>query len=113
MPRGGRRNGGGRPKGSKDKRTRKKGVEIAAKKITPLDVMEAAMLAHYQADPPRLDAAASVAKDMAPYVHSKLNTTTLRGGLDVRQRVIEDVVDRDGADGGLQDTPAPPSEGVS
>ncbi len=94
---GGKRNGAGRPKGKKDTRPRrssKQGKEIAAKKLTPLDVLEKAMTVHYEAQ--RWDAAAAVAKDMAPYVHHRLNATTLKGDAQNPLRVVEELVIVDG-----------------
>ena len=75
MPRGGPRPGGGRPKGTKDTKTRKSAdrataVAKATGKPLPLDVI---LMAMYDAlDKKNLAAAASYAKDAAPYMHSKL-----------------------------------------
>ncbi len=77
MDNGGRRPGAGRPKGAKTKKSGTKGREIAQRKVTPLDVMEKAMLIHFEAE--RYDAAAAVAKDMAPYVHAKMSTVKIGG----------------------------------
>lgn len=105
---GGKRNGSGRKAGSATQKTREIANRAAAEGITPLEVMLHAMRKHYEAG--ALDAAASIAKDAAPYMHPRLNTTTLKGGLDVRQRVVEDVVD---ADGGNEGEAASDATGVS
>lgn len=77
MARGGSRNGAGRPKGSKTLKSRAEGNRLARKDLTPLKVMEKAMLEHW--DKQEWDAAASVAKDMAPYVHAKLAAIQVSG----------------------------------
>ena len=69
---GGKRPGAGRKKGSVTKKTREIADRAAAEGITPLEVMIAAMRAHYDAKPPRLDEAAAIAKDAAPYMHPRL-----------------------------------------
>ncbi|MBI1913608.1 MAG: hypothetical protein HYS12_02465 [Planctomycetes bacterium] len=108
MPRGGKRRGAGRPKGSKDTRgARKARAErgriavdevlspLAQEGLTPLQVMLKAMQIHVRAR--RWDKAAAIAKDAAPYEHPRLSATTLRADVDVRQRVVEEVVAGDGA----------------
>jgi hypothetical protein len=67
---GGKRPGAGRPKGSATKKTRAIANAAAAEGITPLEVMLEAMRAHHEAG--RLDEAAAVAKDAAPYIHPRL-----------------------------------------
>ncbi len=77
---GGKRNGAGRPRGRKDTKPRRKtreGKALAKEEITPLSVMKKAMLEHFEAE--RWDAAAAVAKDMAPYVHAKLTSVKIGG----------------------------------
>ena len=69
---GGKRPGAGRKMGSVTKKTREIADRAAAEGITPLEVMIAAMRAHYDAEPPRLDEAAAIAKDAAPYMHPRL-----------------------------------------
>lgn len=73
MPRGGKRPGAGRPKGSRSPATIKR-KEIAeralAEGITPLEVMLRTMRDHFAAG--RLDQASAVAKDAAPYMHPRL-----------------------------------------
>jgi len=68
---GGKRPGAGRPKGSHDVKTRAVAAALAEQGITPLEVICEAMWAHYQKG--ELDAAASLAKDAAPYMHARLS----------------------------------------
>ncbi len=70
MTHGGARKGAGRPRGAATKRTRKIADRESRKGITPLEVMLKAMRAH--AEKKDWDAAASIAKDAAPYMHAKL-----------------------------------------
>jgi hypothetical protein len=60
----------GRPKGSKNKKTRRIAMEAAAKGITPLEVILEAMRRDYAAG--LLDKAADRALDAAPYIHPRL-----------------------------------------
>ena len=83
MAKGGRREGAGRPKGSKNAQTRIK-EDIASKAIesgiTPLEVMLEAMRdAYYDGDK---RTAAQFAKDAAPYVHPKYASLTVAGDKD-------------------------------
>ncbi|NTJ00339.1 hypothetical protein G6L07_08375 [Agrobacterium rhizogenes] len=68
--RGGPRKGAGRPKGAATKRTRKVADRESQNGLTPLEVMLKAMREH--AKKKDWDAAASIAKDAAPYMHAKL-----------------------------------------
>ena len=68
--RGGARKGAGRPKGAATRRSREIADRESQKGITPLEVMLKAMREHYKAK--EWDAASSIAKDAAPYMHSKL-----------------------------------------
>jgi hypothetical protein len=68
---GGKRNGSGRKKGSPTERTREVADRLAVEEITPLQVMIEVMLKHRAAG--RDDKAAAVARDAAPYMHSKLS----------------------------------------
>lgn len=77
MPRGGKRVGAGRPRGSKTVKSRAEGNRLARKDRTPLRVMEHAMNLHFDAG--EYDAAAAVAKDMAPYVHARLAAVEVTG----------------------------------
>jgi hypothetical protein len=71
VPRGGKRNGAGRKKGSATEKTREIADRIAAEDVTPLQVMIEAMNSHRAAG--RLDKAAAIAKDAAPYMHPRLS----------------------------------------
>lgn len=68
--RGGPRKGAGRPRGAATQRSRQVADRESKSGITPLEVMLKAMRAHVEKDD--LDAAASIAKDAAPYMHAKL-----------------------------------------
>ena len=74
---GGYRPGGGRPKGSKDKKNRNEGVAIAKSEKSPLSVMRDAMEEQYRQG--NLAAAAAFAKDMAPYCHARLTAMQVTG----------------------------------
>jgi hypothetical protein len=108
MPRGGARPGAGRKKGAATKKTVAIANVAAEQGITPLEVMIEAMRSHHAAK--RLDEAAAIAKDAAPYMHPRLNATQLSGGLSVRQLVVEEVIDADDQD---EDTPPPDSATLS
>lgn len=69
MPRGGKRQGAGRKKGSVTKRTREIAERALAENISPLEVMLVAMRKALDAN--NLDAAARYAKDAAPYCHAR------------------------------------------
>lgn len=68
---GGRRNGSGRPKGAKTKKTQESARRQIDLGITPLDVM-CEVMRHYYAKGDR-DKAAAIAKDAAPYMHPRLS----------------------------------------
>ena len=70
MPKGGPQPGGGRPKGSLNKRTKEIQEKALAGGSTPLEVMLQAMHAHQLKGD--LDKAAERAKDAAPYMHPRL-----------------------------------------
>ena len=70
MAHGGKRTGAGRKPGAATKRTRDIADKATAEGLTPLEVMLKAMWAHV--DNNKLDEAASIAKDAAPYMHAKL-----------------------------------------
>ncbi|NLS03609.1 hypothetical protein HGP14_09585 [Rhizobium sp. P32RR-XVIII] len=70
MARGGKRTGAGRPRGAATKRTREIADKASSEGLTPLEVMLTAMREH--AKQKDWDAAASIAKDAAPYMHAKL-----------------------------------------
>lgn len=75
--RGGPRKGAGRPKGAATKRSRKIADQESLNGVTPLEVMLKAMRDHY--DKKEWDAAASIAKDAAPYMHPKLSSVEHSG----------------------------------
>ena len=66
---------GGRQKGTKNKATAAKAEAIAASGLTPLDWM-LSVLRDPKVDDDRRDKAA---RDAAPYVHSRLQSTTIKG----------------------------------
>jgi hypothetical protein len=72
---GGARPGAGRPKGSKNKKTRELLETTKASGITPLEVMLYNMRQHFKAK--RYDEASSIAAMAAPYVHPKLAATAV------------------------------------
>ncbi len=75
--RGGARKGAGRPKGAATKRSRKIADRESLNGVTPLEVMLKAMRDHYEKE--EWDAAASIAKDAAPYMHPKLSSVEHSG----------------------------------
>ena len=90
--RGGKRPGAGRKKNIPNKASANREREAAASGATPLDVMLKSMrllmaLANESANDDKLferyiRAAASVAKDVAPYIHPRLSTVELNGSPD-------------------------------
>jgi hypothetical protein len=90
--RGGRRPGAGRKKNIPNKASANREREVAASGATPLEVMLKSMrllmaLADENTREKRkfehyLRAAASVAKDVAPYIHPRLSTVELNGNPD-------------------------------
>ena len=88
MPRGGKRPGSGRKNGSETKRTKARREAIiaaAAEGILPLEVILRAMRQHYEAG--RIDRAAELAKDAAPYVHPRLASIQHGGGTTEERRL--------------------------
>jgi len=81
MAKGGKRAGAGRKKGSLSAKTRAVAEKAAEDGITPLEVMIAAMRAHYEAAARKrgqgkldtLKIAAEIAKDAAPFMHPRLS----------------------------------------
>lgn len=71
MPRGGKRLGAGRKRGSATKRTRAVADWAAQAGPTPLEVMLRAMHEHY--DHECWDEAAAIARHCAPYMHPRLS----------------------------------------
>jgi hypothetical protein len=94
VPRGGKRAGAGRKKGSATKKTRKVADAVAEGGITPLEVMIDAMRRLHKAR--RYTAAAGVAQHAAPYVHPRLSAVTLRGDQQAPIRLVEELVVVDG-----------------
>lgn len=78
MARGGLRPGGGRPKGSRNKKTLAQVEAVEASGLTPLEFMLSVLRDVEQAKDVRLDAA----KAAAPYVHPKLANIELSGNDD-------------------------------
>lgn len=76
MAHGGKRPGAGRKRGGANRKTREIADRAAQDGITPLEVMLAAMRAHHAED--RLDEAAAIAKDAAPYVHPRLGAVVVK-----------------------------------
>lgn len=77
MARGGKREGAGRKEGSANVRSRLIAEKAMQEGITPLEVMLEAMRELYDAG--KKTEAALIAKDCAPYMHPRLNATTLSG----------------------------------
>ena len=80
MPRGGKRAGAGRKKGSGTRRTRKTNqiaAQAAGAGVLPLQVMLEAMRECYEARD--LANAAKLARDAAPYVHPRLTSVKVGG----------------------------------
>lgn len=76
--RGGKRPGAGRPKGSANRKTQEIANKAADEGITPLEYMIEVMRNVDESPAMRLDAA----KSAAPYLHPRLQTTTVRGDED-------------------------------
>jgi hypothetical protein len=107
---GGTRPGAGRPKGSKNKKTRELLEMTKVSGLTPLDVMLHNMRRHFKAK--RFDEASNIAAMAAPYVHPKLAATAVsstvkdRSPTDIK-RVEYIVVDpRNGTRERLGDSPS-------
>jgi hypothetical protein len=107
VPRGGKRAGAGRKKGSATKKTRKVADAVAEGGITPLEVMIDAMRRLHKAR--KYTAAAAVAQHAAPYVHPRLSAVTLGGQVGVQLQVVEEIVDAPGGDA-ADGSPAPGPE---
>lgn len=91
MAHGGKRPGSGRKRGGVNQKTREIAERAIAQGITPLEVMLAAMRTHYDAK--RFDEAASIAKDAAPYMHPRLNSTQIKAEVETEStHVVEFVV---------------------
>lgn len=80
MPRGGKREGAGRKKGSVTKATQLRQqmiAKIAHEGVSPLDVMLGAMRAAWERNDH--EKAAGYARDAAPYIHPRLSTMQHKG----------------------------------
>lgn len=89
MPSGGRRNGAGRKPGTASQKTREVADRVA-QGLTPLEVIIEAM--NYYHGKGDIERAAFFAKDAAPYVHPRLQSTTLQGKVGVALEVVEEIV---------------------
>lgn len=78
---------GGRQKGTPNKFTRERQIEIAATGLSPLEYLLAVMRDGLKEDVVRLDAA----KAAAPYVHAKLSSIDFTGSVehDLTDPVLE------------------------
>ena len=76
MAGGGKQPGAGRPKGSRNKATTARQAKIAASGKTPLDFM----IDHLRDESAPMAERIDCAKAAAPYVHPKLQATTISGG---------------------------------
>jgi hypothetical protein len=92
MPRGGARSntggarpGAGRPKGSRNKKTRESLEMARASGLTPLEVMLHTMRWYFEAE--RFDEASNIAAMAAPYVHPKLAATAVVSPGNERDRI--------------------------
>lgn len=101
MPRGGKRPGAGRKKGSATQKTRKVADRAAAEGITPLEVMLDAMRRLHKAR--KYGPAAAIAHNAAPYIHPRLAAITHKGDSEQPIRLVEEFVIVDA------NTPATPS----
>ena len=75
MPLGGKRQGAGRPRGSRNRKTVETTKAVESSGLTPLDFMLQLMRDEGQPLPMRQDAA----KNAAPYVHARLAAVELSG----------------------------------
>lgn len=74
---GGKREGAGRPKGAKNKKTEEQIAAVQETGITPLEYLLEVMRDESRDDKDRTEAA----KAAAPYVHPKLTSTELNANL--------------------------------
>lgn len=79
MPRGGPREGAGRPKGSKSRATREREKKILESGLTPLEYMISVVRDEGAPRGDRLDAA----KAAAPYLHPRLSSVQVSGDLTI------------------------------
>jgi hypothetical protein len=74
MARGGRRPGAGRPKGSRDRRSRELVEAVVGSGVTPLEYMISVMRNEKRPEADRFEAAKACAP---PYVHAWLSTSVI------------------------------------
>jgi hypothetical protein len=109
MPRGGARAGAGRKPGGRNIKTAEIATKVALSGLTPLEVMVEAMLElHAKGDKV---AAATIAKDAAPYVHPRLTSVELdahvrRDPIDLTMDELLAIAATGRADGGGPDASA-------
>jgi hypothetical protein len=109
VPRGGKRAGAGRKKGSPTKKTRQTAeTQTASGLAMPLDVMLDVMRA-YLAEGNR-QVAAAIAKDAAPYCHARLSSVEHTGQLGVQLEVVEEILNH-APEGRSQNGAAAPGPG--
>lgn len=89
MPRGGARPNCGRKPGGSNAKTRELAMRVAAEGITPIEVMVNTMRELWLSGDKV--AASAIAKDAAPYMHPRLQSTEARVTSDV---TIQDSADR-------------------
>ena len=77
MPAGGARPGAGRPKGSRNKRTREQEKAVEETGQTPLEFLTSV----YRDEQKPIDERMEAAKAAAPYVHPKLSSVEMSGHL--------------------------------
>jgi hypothetical protein len=90
MPRGGKRPGAGRKKGSRTRRTQAVAAVALAEGVSPLEVMLASMRVEYAGG--NLKAAAALARDAAPYCHPRLASVQHKGSEAEPVRLVEEIV---------------------
>jgi hypothetical protein len=78
MPRGGSRQGAGRPAGAQNRKTVEQVAAIEAEGLTPLEYLTSVYRDEAAEQTKRIDAA----KAAAPYVHARLNSVELKGDPD-------------------------------
>ncbi|CAB4137474.1 hypothetical protein UFOVP317_39 [uncultured Caudovirales phage] len=100
MAQGGKREGSGRPKGSRNKKTIAQTEAIEKAGITPLEYILAVLRDETQEQSVRLDAAHKA----APYVHAKLATGTVNVNGNVAHQVTRIIIEE--ADGDSDDQAA-------
>ena len=77
MPKGGSREGAGRPKGAITKRTREIAEKATLAGKTPIEILLEGMRFYYEAG--NLDKACAFARDAAPYIHPRMASIAVGG----------------------------------